>query len=133
MDYATIQDLETLWRHLDARERSRAGALLPLITSTLRAEAKRRGHDLDAMVTDDEDLRQAARSVTVDVCARVLMTSTNQEPVSQASESAPDYSWSATYLVPGGGLYIKKAELARLGLTRQRYGTIELYGSREGG
>ena len=30
---------------------------------------------------------------------------------------------------PGGGLFIKKSELARLGLRRQRMGVIELYGS----
>ncbi|MFR4357424.1 MAG: Gp19/Gp15/Gp42 family protein, partial [Clostridia bacterium] len=37
------------------------------------------------------------------------------------------YSYSGTYLVPGGGLFIKKTELARLGLRRQRYGVMEPY------
>ena len=32
-------------------------------------------------------------------------------------------------LISGGGLFIKKSELARLGLRRQRMGVIELYGS----
>ena len=42
------------------------------------------------------------------------------------------YSWSGTYLGPGGGLFIKKSELSRLGLRRQRLRTIELYGENQG-
>ena len=60
--------------------------------------------------------------------ARTLMTSTDNEPVTQESQSALGYTWSGTYLVPGGGLFIKNSELARLGLKRQRYGGFELYG-----
>ena len=72
-------------------------------------------------------IRDRVKSVTVDVVARTLMTSTNSEPMSQMSQSALGYSVSGTYLVPGGGLFIKKSELARLGLRRQRMGVIELY------
>jgi hypothetical protein len=64
----------------------------------------------------------------VDVVARALMTSTNTEPMTQVSQSALGYSVSGTYLVPGGGLFIKKSELARLGLRRQQYGGIDFYG-----
>lgn len=49
----------------------------------------------------------------------------------QTSESALGYSQSATFLVPGGGLFIKNAELARLGLRRQRYGTLDQFGVSE--
>ena len=72
------------------------------------------------------------RSVVVDVVARTLMTSTDSEPITQESQSALGYSWSGTYLVPGGGLFIKKSELSRLGLRRQRLRTIELYGENQG-
>ena len=75
----------------------------------------------------DEDLEEVARSVTVDVVARTLMTSTDTEPMTQYTESALGYSRSATFLVPGGGLFIKKSELARLGLRRQKYGVLEIY------
>ena len=68
------------------------------------------------------------RSVIVDVVGRTLMTSTNQEPMVQSTESALGYSQSATFLVPGGGLFIKNTELAKLGLKRQRYGVIDFYG-----
>lgn len=128
MNYATIDDMTTLWRTMTAEEQDRATALIPIVCSSLRVEAKKVGKDLDAMVTADEDLAQVAKSVTVDVTARALMTSTDSEPLTQMTESANGYSMSGSYLVPGGGLFIKKSELARLGLKRQRYGALEIYG-----
>ena len=55
------------------------------------------------------------------------MTSTDQEPMTQMTESALGYSYSGSFLVPGGGLFIKDTELKRLGLKRQRYGVIDPY------
>ncbi len=127
-DYATVQDVQDLWRELSAAEQSRAEDLIPVICSSLRIEAAKVGKNLDEMVADDPDLAAVAKSVTVDVVARTLMTSTNQEPVSQYSQSALGYTVSGTYLVPGGGLFIKKSELARLGLRRQQIGVIDFYG-----
>ena len=132
-NYATVQDVQDLWRTLSAAEQSRADDLIPVICSSLRAEARKVGKDLDIMVVDDPDLAEIAKSVTVDVVARTLMTSTNQEPVSQFSQSALGYTVSGTYLVPGGGLFIKKSELARLGLRRQQIGVIDFYGERPEG
>lgn len=131
-DYATVQDVVTLWRPLTAAEQTRAEALIPVICSSLRQEAAKVHKDLDAMVAEDADLAAVAKSVTVDVVARTLMTSTNQEPTTQFSESALGYSVSGSFLVPGGGLFIKKSELARLGLRRQRIGVIDFYGNPEG-
>ena len=87
------------------------------------------GKDLDEMFEADTELVSVAKSVTVDVVARTLMTSTDSEPMSQVSESALGYTYTGTYLVPGGGLFIKKSELARLGLRRQQYGVIDFYGN----
>lgn len=129
--FATISDVSKLWRSMTQAETERAQALIPIICSSLREEAKKVGKDLDAMIAEDDDLAEVARSVTVDVVARVLMTSTSQEPMTQYSEAANGYSVSGTFLVPGGGLFIKKAELARLGLKRQRIGVIEFYGTPE--
>ena len=131
-DYATVQDVQTLWRELTAAEQTRAEALIPVICSSLRQEAAKVHKDLDAMVAADADLAAVAKSVTVDVVARTLMTSTNQEPMTQYSEAALGYSVSGSFLVPGGGLFIKKSELARLGLRRQQIGVIEFYGTPEG-
>ena len=128
MDYATLDDLTLLWRPMTEAEQVRAAALLPIICASLRNEAAKVGKDLDAMVAARTDLAAVAKSVTVDVVARTLMTATDGEPMTQMTQSAGGYSASGTFLVPGGGLFIKKSELARLGLRRQRFGGIELYG-----
>lgn len=118
-----------MWRDLSQKEIERAEALLPIISDSLRSEAKRAGKDLDKMIEENPYLVNVVKSVTVDVLARMLMTSTTAEPMTQMSQSALGYSMSGTFLVPGGGLFIKKSELARLGLRRQRYGVIDLYGN----
>lgn len=126
--YATVCEMTTLWRKMTADETERAQALLPIVSDCLRCEAQKVGKDLDAMIEANPLLANVAKSVTVDVVARTLLTSTKSEPMSQMSQSALGYSVSGTYLIPGGGLFIKKSELARLGLRRQRYGVIELHG-----
>lgn len=130
--YASLSDITTLWRVMSAEEEERAEALLPLVCASLRAEANKVGKNLDKMIQANEDLAEVAKSVTVDVVARTLMTATNQEPMTQMSQSALGYAMSGTFLVPGGGLFIKKSELARLGLRRQRYGVMTLYGDDQG-
>lgn len=129
MNFATIQDVEILFRPLTATEKTRAEALLPVVSDILRVEACKVGKDLDAMVAQCPALATVATSVTVDVVARTLMTSTDTEPMTQLTESAGGYSASGTFLVPGGGIFVKTSELARLGLRRQRYGVIDFYGS----
>lgn len=126
--FATVNDMTLLWRKMTAEEQSRAAALLDLVSDSLRAEAGKVGKDLDKMLAENPYLASVARSVTVDVVARTLMTSTDQEPLSQFSQTAGPFSASGTYLVPGGGLFIKRSELARLGLRRQKMGVLDLYG-----
>ena len=126
--FASVEDMVKLWREMNATEEERAEKLLPIVSDCLRFEAKKIGKNLDDMIKNDPELVSVAKSVTVDVAARTLMTSTNSEPMTQTTQSALGYSFSGTYLVPGGGLFIKKTELARLGLRRQRRGVIDLYG-----
>ncbi len=126
--FAKIDDVISLWRKLTPEEITRAEALLLKISDILRLEAKKVGKDLDNMARVDETFANVLCSVTVDILARVLMTSTDGEPMTQVSESALGYSFSGTYLSPGGGLFIKNSELARLGLRRQRYGVINFFG-----
>lgn len=127
-NFATVRDLESLWRSLKFDESKRAEALLGVVSDSLRVEAKKVGKDLDKMVQESPSYANVVKSVTVDVVARTLMTSTDHEPMTQMTESALGYSFSGSYLVPGGGLFIKDSELKRLGLKKQRYGVIELYG-----
>ena len=101
---------------------------LEVVSNSLRVEAEKVGKDLDDMVAESVSFASVAKSVTVDIVARTLMTSTDHEPMTQVSESALGYSFSGSYLVPGGGLFIKDTELKRLGLKKkQRYGAIEIY------
>ncbi len=126
-NFATIEDVENLWRVLKPTERERAQNLLETVSDSLRVEANKVGKDLDAMVAESVSYANVAKSVTVDVVARTLMTATDQEPMTQVTESALGYSYSGSFLVPGGGLFIKDSELRRLGLKRQRYGVMNLY------
>lgn len=125
--FATLEDIIMLWRPPTESEMSRAEELLSVVSDSLRVEASKVGKDLDAMVAATPALATVAKSVTVDVVARALMTSTNQEPTTQFAQAAGGYSVSGSYLVPGGGLFIKKSELARLGLRRQQIGVINPY------
>lgn len=128
-NFAEIQDVTKLFRALTQEETERTKELLPIVSDSLRQEAKKVGKDIDEMLASGDLLENVLKSVVVDVIGRTLNTSTNAEPMSQISQSALGYSVSGTYLVPGGGLFIKRSELARLGLKRQRYGVIDLYGN----
>ena len=126
-DFATVDDLAKLWRPLKPSEEERATDLLAVVSDSLRVEAKKVGKDLDQMIAESVSLASVAKSVTVDVVARTLMTSTDQEPMTQVTESALGFSYTGSFLVPGGGLFIKESELKRLGLKRQRYGVVDFY------
>lgn len=127
MAYLSIDELMTLWRPLKQDEMERARALIDKVEANLKVEAKRANKNIDELVKD-KDYLDLYKSIVCDVVARNLMTSTDQEPMIQSAESALGYSFSGTYLVPGGGLFIKKDELKRLGLKTQKYGVIDFYG-----
>lgn len=124
-NYATVNDVIALWRVLSASEAELVSALLPIVSAEIREKAKATGRDFDAMLAEDDDLAEIAKSVTVDVVKRYINDSVDSPSMSQMSQSAGGYSVSGTFLVPGGGLFLKKSELARLGLKRQLYGVIE--------
>lgn len=128
-DFATIDDVNTIWRQLKSDEVERAKTLLSIVSDSLREEADKVGKNLDRMIEEKPPyFKNVVKSVTVDIVARTLMTSTDQEPMTQTTESALGYSFSGSYLIPGGGLFIKNSELSRLGLKKQRYGVIDFYG-----
>ena len=126
MAYATIEDINLLFRQLSTEETSKAEALIPVVEDLLRQEAKNVGKDLDQLVNDGDILSNTVKSVVVDVVARTLMTSTKSEPMTQYSESALGYSVSGTFLSPGGGVFIKDSEYKKLGLKKQKLGVIDL-------
>src|SRR5690625_1524789 len=126
--FATIEDLTNLWRPLNPEEQIRAEELLRVVSNRLRQEADRVGKDIDKMIEEKGEVYEdVVKSVTVDIVARTLMTSTDQEPMTQMSQSALGYSVQGTFLVPGGGIFIKRDELKALGLRRQQIGVREIY------
>lgn len=126
MVYCTVQDVIDLFRPLSQDEEARTEELIPVVTDALRLEAVKVGKDLDVLA-EDATYKDVLRSVIVDIVARILMTPTSGAPMSQYSESAGGYSVSGTFLNAGGGMFIKKSELSRLMLTRQRFGVIETW------
>ncbi|MBF1113325.1 MAG: phage Gp19/Gp15/Gp42 family protein [Solobacterium sp.] len=127
---ASVNDVNSLWKHLSNAEQEQVEALLPIVSDSLRQEAKRVGKDLDKMIAKGEILPNVVKSVVVDIISRYLdqLSSDNASTLSQESQSALGYSWSGTYVNTGGGMSILKKDLKRLGLTRQRFGMVDLYG-----
>ena len=130
--FATIQDVITLFRPLTPEETNRATALLDAVSARLRQEAHNVSRDLDQMIAADTSgaLAEVAKSVTVDIVARTLMTPTSGElgGLSQYSQSGQGYTFSGTFVSGGGGIFIKKTELEILGLKRPRYFTLDMMG-----
>lgn len=124
----TIDQVESLFRPLNADEKVKASALIPVVIASLKQEAKKSGRDLEKMIEEGDLYEEVFRSVVCDVVGRTLMTSTQDQPMTQMSQSALGYSVSGTFLVPGGGLFIKKSELSRLGLRRQKLRMVSLCG-----
>lgn len=130
--FATVADVESLWRTLTPAEEERATNLLPAISDVLRSEAERRGYDLDSMIEESASYETVVKTTTVDICVRALRqdTSATGEPMAQESQSALGYSWSGTYAIPGGSnLPIMRNDLKRLGITKQRWGALDIYGA----
>jgi len=128
-NYATIDDVQVLFRPLSASEQVKAEAMLPLICDALRQYAVDAGKDLDAMIEASESLASVAKLVTVDIVGRAIRQSTTGDVYSQESQSGLGYSWSGSYAIPGGGIAgcIMKNDLKRLGILRQQIGAVEVW------
>lgn len=129
--FATLAEVITLTgKSLTAAEQNRIEALLPLVSDLIRSEGVKVGKDIDAMFEESMTYASVVKLVTVDVVLRIMRQSNDTEPMSQESQSALGYSWSGTYAIPGGGMAtaLLNNDLKRLGLKRQRYGTLEMFG-----
>lgn len=126
--YATVEDVSSFTGQTYTQdEQNRITELCATVSDRLRQYSYNVGKDLDLMIASNRVLPSVVKSVTVDVVVRALATPTNETPMTQYSQSALGYSVSGTYLVPGGGIFIKNSELKILGLKGQRYGVIEFY------
>lgn len=129
-DFATLEDVAALTGKVYSEsEQARLTALLADISNALRFEAEKVGKDIDEMIVKSEAYASVVKIVTVDVAVRVLRQNLDTEPMTQESQTALGYSWSGTYAIPGGGISgaIMRNDLKRLGLRRQRYGSIDLW------
>lgn len=127
MAYTTVEDIELLFRPFKSEQESaRAEALIDTVEDMIRQYAMNQNKNLDLMIAKGQIIERVFVQVVVDVVARTLMTSTDQEPMTQYSESALGYSVSGSFLNAGGGIFIKKDEYKMLGLRKQRIGAIRL-------
>ena len=123
--FATVQDVQTLWRPLTSEEQSRTEALLPLVSDEIRVLGRDHGKDIDKALESDSAYASVVKVVTVDVVTRVLRQNTQGDAMSQESQSALGYTWSGTYAVAGGGIAnsVLNNDLKKLGLLRQQMGS----------
>lgn len=123
--FATVEDIQILWRPLSSQEQTRAEALLPLVSDEIRVLGKDHGKDIDQAIADDETYASIVKIVTVDVVTRILRQNTQGDAMTQESQSGLGYSWSGTYAVAGGGIAnsILNNDLKKLRLLKQQIGS----------
>lgn len=128
--YATVDDLRRL-RSLTAQEEEAAAVLLPQASSKLRLTAQRYRVDIDARIADEttgEDYAQAVQSVVVAAVFRALSALGQSAAATQNTESIGAYSLTYTFANAGQQLYFLRNELRELGLLRQTFGMLDIYG-----
>lgn len=126
--YASVADVALL-RPLTAQEQEQTPVLLENASAKLRLLAKKYGRDIDELIAEDEDYGTAVKAVVVQAVIRALNSITdNTPPAVQSSQAAMGYSLSMTWLNSGQSLYFLKNELKDLGIMRQRFSVMEVYG-----
>lgn len=123
--FATVEDIQRLYRPLSAAEQDRADALLPLVSDEIRVLGRNYGKDIDARIKIDSAYESVVKIVTCDVTFRILRQNNEGDAMSQESQSALGYSWSGTFAVAGGGIAnsILNNDLKKLGLLKQKMGS----------
>lgn len=127
--FATVDDIQTLWRPLTSEEQTRAEALLPLVSDEIRILGKNVNIDVDEKIANDSTYGSVVKIVTVDVVSRILRQNLNGDAMTQESQSGLGYSWSGSYAVPGGGIAnaIMINDQKKLGFLKQQMGSEYLW------
>lgn len=132
MPYVTVDEIAALKGTLTNDEQAMATTLIPYVEAELRHRADAVGRDLDMMLSAEPDLGLVLKSVIADIVMREITNLEADDNMavmsSQTTESAGGYSLTYTTPNAGGGLFIKRAELARLGLRRQKWGGLNVFG-----
>lgn len=130
--YASVADVKAL-KPLSAQEEEQTGVLLQYASDRLRVIAANYGRDLDSMVSADESYASAVRYTVVQTVINALgrlaqNADTAASGASQATQSALGYSVTLTYANAGSFLWFGKSDLRALGIIRQTYGAMDIYG-----
>lgn len=129
MVYATVSDITASGYTLTAQQQDAAEVLLETASAKLRLQAKRFGKDIDEMIVSDEDYILAVKSAVISSVMRAMNSiGDTSPPATQISQSGLGYTASMTYLNSGQSLYFLRNELKELGLMRQSYGALEVFG-----
>ena len=127
MSYVTVNDLISRWRTLTNDEVAKANIFIADTESALHVYADRRSINIDAKLTNANYL-QLYKAIVCDIVKREMVTVSEESPAtSQYSHTVNGYTVQGTFLSPGGGLFIKNAELKSLGLISQHSRKVELY------
>ena len=120
--FATVEQLQTRWRMLDADEQECASVRLMDASVLMASEMDRAGVDYLAPA-------ESFKSVLEMVCCQITMRAIgNDSPmgVSQYSQGAIGLSESYTYANPTGDLYLTKVERKLLGIGGGRVSCVSL-------
>ena len=129
MVYATVSDITASGYTLTAQQQDAAEVLLETASAKLRLQAKRFGKDIDEMIASDEDYILAVKSAVISSVMRAMNSiGDTSPPATQISQSGLGYTASMTYLNSGQSLYFLRNELKELGLMRQSYGALDVFG-----
>ena len=129
--YATVADIQQL-RPLSEQEQQQAGVLLQYASDRLRVIGAKYGVDIDAQISEDPAYGSAVKFTVMNTVMNALgrLSAAGSDPAaSQATQSALGYSVTLTYTNAGSVLWFGKNDLKDLGLLRQRYGALDIYGN----
>ena len=126
-NFASLNDIQALKRALTVTEQMRASALLPVVSDTIRYEARKAGKDADALVAADPAFANVVKAVMVDVVMRELNTPGTQLPATQYAESAGSVSLSYSLPNGSGRIALWPSDLKSLGFRRQQIGSLPLW------
>src|SRR5690349_6766036 len=105
---ATTDDLVARWRPLSDQETTNGETFLADAWRMLKADVRRAGSDLEALIADDEtgDLEPEVVRVLATAVLRVM-----KNPDGKRQESIDDYSWTRDQAVSAGLLYFADDEV----------------------
>lgn len=130
--YAKVSDITALGKSLTAAQLEAAEILIDTASSKLRIAAAKHGKDIDTMIADEklgDDYAAAVKNIVIQaVCRAIDGMDGTSSAISQGSQTVGSFSTSMTFVNAGQSLYFLRNELKELGLVRQKFGALDVYG-----